>query len=75
MLLFEEWRTPSDLWTWTGGRLNRPRLLPGTEALIESLRIEHYEALDVDLEELGLFESSGGMLSEPPDDVAPAGTD
>ena len=76
VVLFEEWRTPSDLWTWTGGRLNRPRLLPGTEELIESLKIEHYEALDVDLEALGLIESSRPApgCREPPDDVAACGS-
>ncbi len=76
VVLFEEWRTPSDLWTWTGGRLNRPRLLPGTEELIETLKIEHYEALDVDLEALGLSESSGHMpgLAQPPEDVDASGS-
>src|SRR4051812_44154083 len=33
VVLFEEWRTPSDLWTWSQGRLASPRLLPGTEEL------------------------------------------
>jgi heme-degrading monooxygenase HmoA len=47
VVLFEEWRTPSDLWTWTGGSLARPRLLPGAEDLVEELVIDHYEALDV----------------------------
>ena len=47
VVLFEEWRTPADLWEWTGGRLNRPRLLPGTEELIDDLTITHYEALDL----------------------------
>ncbi len=48
VVLFEEWRTPSDLWTWTRGRLAQPRLLPGTEELIDNLTITHYEALDID---------------------------
>ncbi len=75
VVLFEEWRTPSDLWTWTGGRLNRPRLLPGTEELIGSLKIEHYEALDIDLEAFGLIESTRGTPrpAEPPGDVADTG--
>lgn len=47
VVLFEEWRTPADLWEWTGGRLNRARLLPGTEDLIDDLVITHYEALDL----------------------------
>jgi heme-degrading monooxygenase HmoA len=54
VMLFEEWRTPSDLWTWTRGRLAQPRLLPGTEELIDNLIITHYEALDVDPSELEL---------------------
>jgi len=47
VVLFEEWRTPSDVWAWTGGRLNTPRLLPGTEELVDELTIAHYEALDL----------------------------
>ena len=52
VILFEEWHTPDDLWAWTGGRLNVPRLLPGTEQLIDELTIAHYEALDMDEEAL-----------------------
>jgi hypothetical protein len=51
VMLFEEWQTPDDLWAWTGGHLNVPRLLPGTEKLIDQLTIAHYEALDMDLDE------------------------
>jgi hypothetical protein len=51
VILFEEWRTPDDLWAWTGGRLNVPRLLPGTEKLIDQLTITHYEALDMDMDD------------------------
>ena len=51
VMLFEEWRTPDDLWAWTGGHLNVPRLLPGTEKLIDRLTIAHYEALDMDMGE------------------------
>jgi heme-degrading monooxygenase HmoA len=54
VVLFEEWRTPADVWEWTGGRLNRPRFLPGTEELIDELTISHYEALDVDPSALDL---------------------
>ena len=46
VVLFEEWETPNDVWTWTGGRLEQPRLLPGTEELVEDLVVTHYEALD-----------------------------
>ena len=58
VLLFEEWATPADLWAWTGGRLHVPRLLPGTEELVEGLVITHYEALDMPLE---------GEMSIPPE--------
>ena len=47
VVLVEEWRTPADLFEWTRGRLTKPRLLPGTEDLIEDLVIAHYEALDL----------------------------
>jgi hypothetical protein len=63
VVLFEEWRTPADLWEWTGGRLNRPRLLPGTEDLIDDLVISHYEALDLTPEELELSVIEGGSDS------------
>jgi heme-degrading monooxygenase HmoA len=52
VLLVEEWRTTADLFAWTGGRLNRPRLLRGTEELVDKLIITHYEALDVSPEDL-----------------------
>jgi hypothetical protein len=54
VVLFEEWRTPADLWEWTGGRLSVPRLLPGTEELVEELTIAHYESLDVDPSQMDL---------------------
>ena len=63
VVLFEEWRTPADLWTWTGGRLNRPRLLPGTEELVGDLTITHYEALDIDPVALGLNVSTSDRPS------------
>ena len=47
VVLVEEWATTADLFEWTRGRLNQPRLLPGTERLIENLIITHYEALDM----------------------------
>jgi heme-degrading monooxygenase HmoA len=54
VVLIEEWRTPADLFEWTGGRLTQPRLLPGTEDLVTKLVITHYEALDLTPEDLGL---------------------
>jgi len=52
VVLVEEWRTTADLFAWTGGRLNTPRLLRGTEELVDRLVITHYEALDVSPEDL-----------------------
>lgn len=62
VVLFEEWQTPDDLWAWTGGRLHVPRLLPGTEELLDQLTITHYEALDMDLD-------AGGTLTQSFEDV------
>jgi Antibiotic biosynthesis monooxygenase len=64
VMLFEEWQTPDDLWAWTGGRLNVPRLLPGSEQLIDQLTIAHYEALDMDMDE-----DSDAPATTLPDDV------
>jgi heme-degrading monooxygenase HmoA len=52
VVLVEEWRTPADLFAWTRGRLTKPRLLPGTEDLLEDLTITHYEALDLSADDL-----------------------
>ncbi len=54
VLLFEEWRDTAALYGWAGPLITRPRLLPGTEELVERLLVEHYEALDVDLDEQGV---------------------
>jgi Antibiotic biosynthesis monooxygenase len=47
VVLFEEWATPADLWSWTGGHYTEPKLLPEMNTLIEELTITHYEALDM----------------------------
>jgi heme-degrading monooxygenase HmoA len=52
VVLIEEWRTSADLIEWTKGRLDKPRLLPGTEDLVADLVITHYEALDLTPEDL-----------------------
>jgi len=54
VLLVEEWRTPPDLFAWTRGRLTKPRLLPGTEDVVDDLTISHYEALDLTPDDLAL---------------------
>ena len=48
VVLFEEWRDPDAMYAWTGPHIDRPRLVPGAEELIEDLQIRHYEALDID---------------------------
>jgi quinol monooxygenase YgiN len=50
VILFEEWRDISAMYIWTGHHIERPRLLPGTEDLIEDLKITHYEALDIQIQ-------------------------
>ena len=53
VLLFEEWRDTAALYGWAGPLITKPRLLPGTEDLVERLEIDHDEALDIDLDEQG----------------------
>ena len=66
VVLIEEWLTPADLFAWTRGRLTQPRLLPGTEDLVEDLIITHYEALDITPEELSsrLLANEGSRTPE-----------
>jgi heme-degrading monooxygenase HmoA len=66
VVLFEEWETPNDVWAWTGGHLTKPRLLPGTEALIADLEITHYEALDRHpWDEIEVLDRSTGLPRVP----------
>ena len=53
VILFEEWRDTAALYGWAGPQVTKPRLLPGTEDLVDRLQVDHYEALDVDLDERG----------------------
>jgi heme-degrading monooxygenase HmoA len=64
VVLVEEWRTPADLFAWTRGRLTKPRLLPGTEDLLEGVTVSHYEALDLSPDDLALR-----VLGRPADRV------
>lgn len=50
VVLFEEWRDTAALYGWAGPEIMRPRLVPGTEDLIDDVTIAHYEALDMDLD-------------------------
>jgi quinol monooxygenase YgiN len=75
VVLFEEWETPADLWSWTGGHLNRPRLLRGTEDLVSHLVITHYEALDrVPWDDLRLLDPKTGLLTSDAAGEAAAGS-
>lgn len=53
VVLFEEWRDTNALYGWAGPLITKARLLPGTEDLVERLEVDHYEALDMDLDESG----------------------
>ncbi len=67
VILFEEWRDARALYGWAGDRLSKPRLLPGAEALVEDLRVTHYEALDVDPDSLvALPQHAGSGSSRQP---------
>jgi heme-degrading monooxygenase HmoA len=48
VVLYEEWRDTTSLYTWTGPELMRPRLVPGAEELATSITIVHYEAIDIE---------------------------
>ena len=60
VLLFEEWRDATALYGWAGEELERPRLLPGAEELAEDVRVTHYEALDVDPDQVTAVPMSAG---------------
>lgn len=51
VLLFEEWRDTAALYAWAGPQITKARLLSGAEELVERLEVNHYEALDMDLED------------------------
>ena len=50
VILFEEWRDTAALYGWAGPIITKPRLLPGSEDLVDELNVSHYEALDIDPE-------------------------
>ncbi len=51
VLLFEEWRDTSALYRWAGPELTKPVLMPGSQELVEDVRVTHYEALDMQTED------------------------
>ena len=65
VLLFEEWRDARALYAWSGPALEKPRLLPGAEDLVEDVQVTHYEALDVDPDRAFPPTTSPGSVEEP----------
>lgn len=64
VLLFEEWRDQAALYGWAGPDLDKPRLLPGSEDLLDDVGVTHYEALDMDPDALAVV-GQPGSLGEP----------
>jgi hypothetical protein len=54
VVLFEEWRDTGALYAWAGPLITKPRLLPGTEDLVDRIEVNHYEALDMDPQDEGV---------------------
>ena len=61
LLLVEEWLTPADLFAWTNGRLESPRLPPASQSALRSVTITHFESLDRMPEDLDLEVIEGGQ--------------
>jgi heme-degrading monooxygenase HmoA len=51
VVLFEEWRDPDSVYAWAGRDLSRPKLLQAAEDAADEVRVTHYEALDVGVDE------------------------
>lgn len=75
MLLVEEWRTPADLFAWTGGQLQQAHLPHDLRGLVTNLTITMYESLDRLPEELELEVIDGGAagLAQPAEPGQPTG--
>jgi hypothetical protein len=63
ILLVEEWLTPADLFAWTRGELDSPRLPKVSHGLLRNVTITHYESLDRMPEELDLEVIEGGLAT------------
>jgi len=64
VILFEEWRDSDAVYSWAGGNLIRPRLLPGAEEELLDVTVVHYEALDLTPE--GIPESAYRWINAVP---------
>ena len=51
VLLFEEWQDAASLYAWVGPDLSEPRLVPGSQELMDDVVVAHYEALDKDADD------------------------
>lgn len=71
LLLVEEWRTPADLFAWTGGQLQRARLPRDLRGLFRELTLTMFESLDRLPEDLELEVIDGGAAASSPE--APTG--
>jgi hypothetical protein len=66
ILLFEEWRDAAALYGWAGPAIEKPRLLPGAELLVENVSVTHYEALDVAPDVTTHVETPPDLVEPPP---------
>jgi hypothetical protein len=74
MILIQEWLTPADLFAWTCGRLQKPRIPDRALRLLENLVITHYESLDRMPEDLELeVIRSERLAGEAPEQPSEAG--
>ncbi|MEO8273391.1 MAG: antibiotic biosynthesis monooxygenase [Chloroflexota bacterium] len=69
VVLFEEWLTAASMYAWVGPNLEAPRLVPGARELIAELRVQHYEALDRDID-IPAIDDDDEPDEEPGDDRA-----
>ena len=73
-LLMSEWRDAASLYGWAGPDLNKPRLIGPDLTLLDDYTVEHYEALDLDPEELERQGHTSDVLPEgEPPGADPAG--
>lgn len=70
VILFEEWRDTSALYRWAGPELSKPVLMPGSQELVEDVRVTHYEALDMEPEQ---WETRPQELDQSPSDGSTQG--
>jgi heme-degrading monooxygenase HmoA len=69
VVLVEEWATPQDLHAWAGPDLTRPRFLPDiahrVEAATRRVEVIHYEAIDLEVDQLDGHQGTSAAASGP----------